>query len=267
MGGSGSGKPKAELLKLDGTQIDIHGKVSKTDFFNFLNLPAEHYANLEKVMTPEQALKFRNHIVKMKVGVAAAMPMICSGARCPVKQCPFHKTKDWPIAEICPIESNLIAAWTKNYVDDLLVDIDSRTEMILVNQLVECDMIDYRANLGLSRDEEGWTLLRTDVIPAGEADYESVNLNPLLEAKDRAQSRRMKVLEALMATRKEKTKKAAMLKQREDGDTGEHWARLKSALKAIDKVQTKKPSIEAIKADAEEVARSPVEDADWEVND
>ncbi|MHA2069413.1 MAG: hypothetical protein ACXABY_34055, partial [Candidatus Thorarchaeota archaeon] len=106
MGGRGSGKPKAALLKLDGTQTDLLGNVTQTDFFKFLKLPAEHYANLEIEMTPEQALKFRNHIVRMKIGTSAIIPKLCGGHLCPERQCPFHEGKNWPISLPCVIEEN-----------------------------------------------------------------------------------------------------------------------------------------------------------------
>ena len=568
MGGEGSGKPKAELLKLNGTQLDHIGKVTPTDFFKFLALPAEHNANLEKVMTPEQALKFRNHIVRMKVGTSAMIPMLCGGDRCPVKQCPFHDKKNWPIAEQChppgtyikvagdrdikiedldpeehkvvsfhrkkhrimsnwrngydftvsskavvgelvdinagfnyyqatlghicvarfnekainkfcvylmkkgshwrigksrisaittspegdkyrlpftyrgvkeeadamwvlgiydlntdallaeesfsikwqtskvsfadsldrikskydglykwatkeqinayhdslsnsedfykeklgsiglrleypiwekdnsdkrigqvklyarntmfiracnlisgimevplyikdtsdtskviwnsikvtrqkysglvyaldvknkhktyfanniathncPIEATLIAAWTQSYIEDIGVQPDERTEMILINKLVECDMIDYRANIGLSKDEDGWNLIKVDIIDNGESQQEVSSLHPLLEAKSKAHAERMRVLESFSATRKEKAKKAAMLKQREEGDIGQHWADIKTALTTAKKIQHG-GSLEEIKEDAKDVASSDFVQADWEIQD
>jgi len=266
MGGKGSGTPKADLMKLDGTAIDLHGNVTQTDFFSFLNLPAEHYANLEKTMTADQALQFRNHIVRMKVGTSAMMPKLCGGPDCPVEQCPFHAGKNWPLAEQCPIEGNLIAAWTKSYVEDIGVEPDNRTEMILVNKLVECDMIDYRANLGLSKDKDGWSLIKTDLIQSDSGTQEVTSAHPLLEIKERTHSTRMKVLESFNATRREKAKKAAMLKQREDGDIGAHWADMKTFIATFQK-NKQKGSMAQIKQDAKEVASSEFVEGDWETNE
>ena len=264
MGGNGSGKPKAELLKLDGTQIDHMGNVTHTDFFKFLELPAEHNANLEKTMTPAQALKFRNHIVRMKVGTSAIMPMYCGGPKCPNKLCPFFDTKNWPIGSSCPIEATLIAAWTKSYMEDIGVQPEDRTEMILINKLVECDMIDYRANIGLSKDSDGWTLIKTDLMTTKDGGEQEVStLHPLLEAKTKAHSERMKVLESFSATRREKAKKAAMLKQREEGSIGEHWADLKAAISTAQKIKQVN-TLEEIKKDAKFVASDDFIQADWE---
>lgn len=266
MGGKGSGTLKAELMKLDGSAIDIHGNVTKTDFFKFLQLPAEHYVNLEKTMTSQQALVFKNHIVRMKVGTAAMIPIMCPGPECIVPQCPFHKGKNWPVGEPCVIESNLIAIWTKNYIEDIGVELDNRTEMILVNKLVECDIIDYRANIGLSKNKDGWSLIRTDIISSDRGEQEVSSANPLLEIKERVQATRMKVLESFNSTRKEKAKKAAMLKQRDEGDIGQHWADMKAFIASYKKNKGQS-SMEQIKAEAKEIASSEFEEADWEAED
>lgn len=569
MGGSGSGKSKAEILKLDGTEIDKYGKVTKGDFFNFLKLPADHMANLEKTMSAEQALAFKNHVVRMKVGTSAMIPMICGAAACPMRQCPFHTMKNWPageqchppgtyiktanhgdvkiedldpeehkvisfhrkkqrvmsnwnngynfsislkefhgnivdvsmgshyykatpghicvarfneksinkfcvylmrkgnhwrigksrvcsssgkenkyhmpfanrgknenadamwilgvynlnteallaeeyfsvtwgiskvcfadslnkceskydglykwvtkeqinkhyeslikeesfyreklrslnlsidypiwsknntektvediklfprqlmfiracnlISEImdiaiyptykedpmcsvrcewfpikvkyesytgrvysldvkndhktyfanniathnCPIEANLVAMWIKSYVEDIGVDPDNRTEMVLVNKLVECDMIDYRANIGLSKDEDGWTLMKTDFIENEGGSQEVKSASPLLEIKDRNHNARMKVLESFSVTRREKAKKAAMLKQRDEGDIGAHWAEMKKFAEAFKKNKGQ-IAINKIQNKAQEDSADDAIEADWETID
>lgn len=267
MGNENSGKLKAEIMKLDGTAIDLHGNVTKTDFFNFLKLPADHYVDLEKTMTGEQALVFKNHISRMKVGTSAMMPMLCGGTQCPnANMCPFTITKSWPIGTQCVIESNLIAAWTKSYIEDIGVEPDNRTEMILINKLVECDMIDYRANIGLSKDNDGWTLIKTDIMESDRGTQEVTSSHPLLEIKDRNHSTRMKVLESFNATRREKAKKAAMLKQREDGDIGAHWADMKDFIAKFEKSKGQ-TTMAQIKQDAQDIANSDFEEADWESNE
>lgn len=265
MGGDGSGKPKAALLKLDGTQTDFSGNITKTNFFSFLDTPVERFLDLEKTMTAEQALKFRNQIVRLKVGVSAAIPMACGAAKCPNKTCPFHDGGGYPVAEPCPIESNLIAMWTKSYIEDLGIDIDSRSEMILVNELVECDIIDYRANLGLAKDGDGWTLIVVDVATSDKGTSEVTKLHPLLDAKEKTRRARHQILESLAATRKEKYKRAAALKQREDEDIGTHFNNLKKALGVASK-RAGGATIKQLKEDAEELKEEGIEDADWTVD-
>lgn len=188
----------------------------------------------------------------------------CGGPKCPVKQCPFMDKQNWPIGSSCPIEATLIAAWTKSYMEDIGVQPEERTEMILINKLVECDMIDYRANIGLSKDSDGWTLIKTDLMTTKDGGEQEVSsLHPLLEAKTKAHSERMKVLESFSVTRKEKAKKAAMLKQREEGSIGDHWADIKAALNTAKKIQQVNP-LQEIKKDAEFIASNDFIQADWE---
>lgn len=265
MGNKNSGTPKAALLKLDGTQTDLLGNVSETEFFKFLKLPSEHYSNLEKELTPQQALSFRNHVVRMKYGTCAAMPMKCAGGTlCPVKDCPFTESKSWPLTESCPIESNLLASWMKSYVDELGVDVQSRTEMVLVNQLVECDIIDYRASIGFSTDPDAWKLLKVDITSAGDdLVSETTNPHPLLEIKERTQARRLKVLEALSATRREKLKSLSRLGDAENEENRSHWADMKKLAASMSKIQ-QGASIEEVRQGLEGESSS-VEDADWEM--
>jgi hypothetical protein len=269
MGGKGSGTPNTSLLRLDGVQIDAEGNETSTDFFAFLALPEDHKAKLDKVFTPEQALKFRNHIVTMRIGTSAAIPRLCSGPRCPVKTCPFHIEKNWILAEPCPLELALIVSWTKGYVYDLNINPSDRTEMVQVNKLVECDIIDYRANIGLAVDEEAQTLLRLDT-SIGPVTSETLNVHPLIEVKDRVHKVRQQVLEGLAATRKERYRRAQALKQTEGEGVGDYLSRLKKTVKAMS--GTAKPvSIGDIKNDAEKLAKSDekhkILDADWESND
>jgi hypothetical protein len=233
VGGEGSGKPKAELLRLDGVQIDSQGKKSKTDFFNFLDTDLADYSNIK--LTPAQALRYRNHIVRMKTGVAAMIPMLCGGPKCMVKQCPFHIEKNWPLTFPCPIESRYVQVATKSYIEDLEVDPGSITEMILVNRLVELDLLDYRANIGLSggNDEDAPTLLKRDLFNNGSTISETTSLHPLLEAKEKTDKQRMNILEHFVATRKEKYKKANALGTVEDKDAAGHMSDLKELVDRV----------------------------------
>ena len=99
MGGSGSGKLTKAIYKLDGTEVDHDGKITKSNFFDFLKIPLGDYSSLEKEMTAEAALKFKNQVVRMKIGTSAAIPMLCPGPqKCPSgKRCPFNDMQKWPL--------------------------------------------------------------------------------------------------------------------------------------------------------------------------
>jgi hypothetical protein len=263
--------PNASLLKLDGTQIDKDGKISKSTFFEFLNLPLGDYANVEKAMTPEQALKFRNQVFRMKIGTSAAIPMLCAGPeKCPIgKKCPLNPVGDYPITEPCIVEVGLLQGWLTNYIEEFGVDPDSISQMVLVNRLVELDLLDYRANMGLSgiNDREAPTLLKTTVIETDTTTTEQVNLHPLLEAKTKFHNERLKLLEALVATPRERYKKAQALGQSQDTDAAKHMTDLANLVKEM-KAKVKTNSLQAIKEEArqleEENRINGIIDTDWE---
>jgi hypothetical protein len=264
VGGNGSGRPKGELLVLDGREL-IDGKMQRTKFFDFLGTDLSDYSHV--TMTPKQALKFKNTVVRMKHGVSAAIPMLCSGPKCINKLCAFHDNKNWPLAKQCLLEARLIQALTSSYMEDLAVDPESPSEMTLINKLVECDLIDYRANIGLSggTDPEAASLLSTSIVDNGKVMSESINLHPLLEAKSKVHKERMQILDAMATTRREKYKKAAALKKSEDTDASNFIADLKNTFTTDDKTQVS--SLDKIKEDAKKVSEDLIYDADWSTDD
>ena len=267
MGGDGSGKPKGELLRLDGKEL-INGKLEKTKFFDFLQKDLSDYSDV--YLTPEQALKFKNTVIRIKHGVSAAIPMLCSAERCFNKLCPFHESKQYPLlGKQCILEVRLVQSLTRDYMEDLNVDPDSISEMTLVNKLVECDLIDFRANLGLSgsndRDQDASTLLSTTVIEGEHGVTETTVLHPLLEAKRKAHKDREKILEAMVGTRREKYKKMAALKKSEGTDSSQHMAKLKKMYQDGISTQKSTSSLDKIKEDADKINEDlDIFDADWE---
>lgn len=240
MGSQSSGKPKGSLIKLDGTAI-VNGKEEKTNFFDFLKMDLADYSDI--VMTDKQAMSFKQSVMRFKYGTSAAIPLVCSGPRCINKFCPFHEEKNYPLARPCLIETRLIQMLTQSYIEDLGMDPESPTEMTLVNKLVECDIIDLRANYSLSGavDEEAGTLLKTVISESDNGTHkEEVKLHPLLEAKDKAMKLKMEILKSLVATRQEKYKQAAATKTDTSSDASKMFSEFKEM---VDKISETKDSI------------------------
>jgi hypothetical protein len=276
MGGRGSGMPNASLLRLDGMQIDKEGNITKGNFFEFLNIPLGNYDSLEKSLTPEQALKFRNAVFRMKVGTSAAIPLMCAGPeKCPMaKKCPLNAVGKYPIAEACIVEVTLVNAWTESYIQEFGIDPDSISQMVLVNRLVELDLLDYRANMGLSgiNDREAPTLLKTTVIETDTTTTEQVNLHPLLEAKTKFHNERLKLLEALVATPRERYKKASAIGQSEQSDAAKHMSEMAVLVKSMkEQMRKKDQSLTSIKEEAkrlqDENRINGIIETDWEAPD
>lgn len=168
----------------------------------------------------------------------------------------------------CLYEVRMIQTLTRSYMEDIGVSPDSPTEMSLINKLVECDVIDFRSNLGLSgaTDAEAATLLHTTTTDDGKGGMtETVALHPLMDAKDRAHRIRLQILDSLAFTRREKYKKAAALKQSEDSDASTFLADLKEkfATKTIAGVT----SLDKIKEDAKKISEDIITDVDWSADE
>lgn len=262
MGGKGSGQPKGAIIALDGT-IEVDGQLTKTNFFKFLGTDLSDYSNIK--LTDEQALRFRNHVIKMKYGVSAAIPRLCSGERCFNKLCPFHEEKVYPLTQPCLLETRLVQTLIADYVRDLDVDPESVSEMTLINKLVECDLIDYRINLGLAggHDEEAVSLLRTNIMEGDKASSETMVVHPLLDAKEKFQRIRSQILESLAATRREKYKRAAALKEKEGTDASTFLSELQEKFGKIVSANKQSTSFDKMKEDASKLEDIPTIDADW----
>lgn len=265
MGGKGSGTLDCQYITLSGDKVGKDGQITKSEFFNFLNTDLSDYSNVK--LTPEQAVKFKNQVIRMVHGTAAAIPRICTGASCPDKICPFHEEKNWPLAKPCLIETRMVQMLMQGYMEELCVEPEHLSEMTLINKLVECDMIDYRVNIGLSggKDPEAASLLSVTVIDNGKTMCEQVSLHPLLEAKDKAAKQKMAILEAFASTRKEKYKKAAALKKHEGTDASNFLSDLKEMF-STPTASKNATSLDKIREDAEKVSKDLILDADWSEN-
>lgn len=225
MGGSGSGKlPKdVAMVRLDGYKVYTDGRMEKTDILDFLQTDLSDYSNI--AITADEFIKLRNHVHRLKYGVTATMPRYCTGNRCKDRNCPLHDAvkngkAQYPLGKGCWLEAKFIQAKTVMYMEEFNTDPESATEMSLISELVSLDVQELRVNIGLSGslDENAAYLLQKNIIDTGQSIQEQTVVHPLVDVKDKIGKRRQSILEALVATPREKYKKAAALKTTEDAD-------------------------------------------------
>jgi len=245
MGGKGSGKiEKDAIISLDGKILHPDGTITRTALFEILEVDLDDYSDIK--LSGEEAQRFINHVKRMKTGTAAFVPKLCPGPeRCLLgKRCPF-KNK-YPLTRACPLEVNYIKARTKDYIESLDVEVDSAYEMSLVNTLVECDLMDYRANIALAGDEEaGMTLMTRTMVESKKGDtMEILNPHPLLQVKDEIHRKRSKILDMFAVTRQQEYKKAAALGKEAKTDASNRMAELKELSDKLLKVRRVSPSQE-----------------------
>ena len=259
-------RKKKAKFKMDGTAVTVDGKLTKTRYFQFLEIPLDDYSDLE--FSPQEIARIRSHIMNMRTGLQAMAPMFCGGPKkCPVIfRCPFRQQteldrekmdpKKFPIGRQCIIEREFLLHKRREYFEEYDVDPNSPTEIGLVNKLAELDMYEYRATLMLAHGDEGLggqgqDLLKeqtTAVTPQGR-ELKRVELHPAWELKEKIQKQRMEILSALVGTRKEKYKKQAATKTLEVKDPSTKQAQLTSKLNKM--IEASQP--EVIDAEHEEV--------------
>lgn len=84
--------------------------------------------------------------------IKASNPIMCLGQKCyAAERCPIQKAGVAPISHACPIELMLIDQWEEDYIEDLGVDKQSKIEVDLVRDMVESDLIDWRASHEIAR--------------------------------------------------------------------------------------------------------------------
>lgn len=132
-------------------------------------------------------------------------PIVCLGPKCyACERCPIQKSGVAPIGHPCPIELMLIDQWEDDYINDLAVDKQSKVELDMVRDMIESDLIDWRASNELAKgglfdwnaigmSEDGKPIYRKE---------EAVAIGIKLKFK----ARKDRIREDLMATRKMRAK-------------------------------------------------------------
>lgn len=202
-------EPKAELpgdvVGLDGIMVSSDGSISKTRYFEMLKPPSDKYDAIK--FTKEEAAKISASLRHMTTGINSAIPMTCSGQQCPfATSCPYAQVQKAPIGGPCAVESQLIAFWTERYMEEFDVNPEHLTEVYMVSELAEFNIYEKRVTQHLA--EKHPTLMQDVVSGVDQTGQEIINeeISRAFDLKERIKKQRMKVLESLMATRKERVK-------------------------------------------------------------
>lgn len=175
---------------------------------------------------------------KSKYGFVSSVPMICKGEECPIKsQCPLFKNNKHPINTQCPLELDSLEQHILSYAKEFNLSPDIHSELILLTELAECIVLEDRATKMLPSD----LLLKQERYSAQGDLYEEVSLHPLNILKEKYKSRRLKILESFMGTRKEKMKAVKAVKQL--GDYGSSLANLKERLEKYKSIKNDKETV------------------------
>lgn len=237
-------------ININGIQVHEDGQITKTRYFEILQIDEDDYPDLK--FTEEEAQKISNQMRFLSTGLNAAIPILCTGPSCPfAKSCPYQKIGKAPIGKPCILEKQLITYWTERYVAEFDVDMQNLTELHLVSELAEFDIYEMRITKYLA--EEHPTLMQEVVTAVTEEGniVSNMEISRAFDLKERIKRSRMKVLESLMATRKEKVKINAVSG---NASTAQQLSDIKSKLDSFNK------DIQGVKVRDEVIAEYTVEE-------
>lgn len=169
---------------------------------------------LEKDDIRKIAISFQD----IEVGSSTNLVMICSKADCLYKsRCALYANEKLIEGLECLHENKILANAMSMYLDSLEVSPDNYPEMVLVNQLVEYELIEYRCNAILSNYHKN--LKMESVIGVDEAGrvITKEEISHALTIKMQVFKNKMSILQEFTATRRERYKKQAALKEGKEG--------------------------------------------------
>ena len=231
---------KIEAVKLNGLALTSDGAITRTSYFDNIDIKEEFYGNI--VLSSEEAKKLAmtfKHLVK---GVNALVPLTCTGPRCPfADQCPLVQMNKAPIGKPCLLEYELLDYNTKRFIEEFDVDMNNYSEVMMIQELSELIVYEMRASRALADPENAQLFgIRFKFSPEGEAIEEQV-IHWAWELKEKIKNRRMRILDALMATRKNK---ASVKDKKEDKESALYYRQMADLINSIDKVRTNYTNIE-----------------------
>jgi len=198
-----------------------------------LKLDPSTYKNLS--LTPEQTKHLQHFMTNLSTGSTAAIPLTCAGQRCPFSEtCPLHQIGQAPIGESCLFEVKLLQLWREQFVLEYDIDPESMTELFLVNELAEVELMLYRLNRNLAKPEHA-ELVQDEVVAVSREGNTLTKraVSAFLIAKETLLNRRNKVIKFMVGDRQEKYKRDAALKLRTDNDPSKGTAELRRELQSL----------------------------------
>ncbi len=195
----------ARYIGITGIQIREDGTITKDNYLKNLQLDESIYANMN--FTEEEIKAVAYAMKRQSSGINSSIPIRCTGDMCPFKaSCPYMAIGKPPLAKPCLVEAQLVHYWTEQYIDEFKVDPSNITELHMVSELAEFNIYEMRITKYLA---ENHPTLMQDVVVGVDNNgnvIENQEISKAFDLKDRIKRNRMKVLESLMATRKEKMK-------------------------------------------------------------
>ena len=207
--------------------------LTREDFFKFITKDIDSYDDLK--FTPEEEIKIRQQLRAMSTGSVSMLPLVCEGPHCPfAKRCIFQQLGKAPIGKQCSIEINLLKEWRMVYFDEYGVDANSFTEITIINELAEIEVLLWRVNMSLSEKENASLTQEASVGVDRQGNpiwQKQVSVH--LDVRDRLLQRKSKLIKVMVGDRQEKYKKESALKRKESDDPSKSQSKLRRQIEEM----------------------------------
>lgn len=169
-------------------------------------------------LTEGQVRHIAKSFADIELGSSTNLVMICEKKTCLYKnRCALYMSNIAPEGKECLHENKILTHALDQYIESMEIDIENYPEMVLVNQLVEYELIEYRCNAILSLEHQNMRM--TSVIGIDESGQlvTKEEISHALQIKMQVFKNKMAILQELTATRQQKWKKQAALKEAKGG--------------------------------------------------
>lgn len=194
------------ILDMNGYALSENGALTRHKYFDKLSLDRQRYAHVK--LTPEEAFRVSGTMRHLTTGVNSRVPLICPGnEKCPFSsQCVYAEMGKEPIGLPCLLERDLLQYHSVRFMEEFAVDPQDHSEVLLIQELSELIIYEMRLSMTLAnyQNAELFTT-RTFFDQDGNPQIEE-KVHWAWDVKERIKNKRMKILEALNATRKQKTR-------------------------------------------------------------
>ena len=231
------------------------GSLEKSKMFEIFDVPLDDYTDI--VFSQPELRRIRMHLMNMKTGIQAMAPALCGGPKkCPFAlRCPIvdrsittpdgridmdkQNIKSFPLMRQCIFEREFLDFKRQQYAGEYDVNVDSPTELGMVDRLAALDLYEYRLVLVLAHGDEegeGIDLMKSQSIGASPTGRELSRLeaHPAWGIREKIHKEREDILRAMVGTRHEKYKRDAALHGGTGQDPSSQYSSLRDRIKQLE---------------------------------
>ncbi len=215
---------------------------TSTNKSNLLQVLDQDYSSIQ--LTEQEAVQVEQVLRRLSAGSSVFTVMTCTGNRCPVKQhCPLyqmgrddkHPHGKAPVGFPCILEQSLLTDTLSLLLQEYQVDQKNYTDLNIVTELAEIEVLLWRINLQLSTPEHALLVIDQPIGFDRNTGQPVVQqqVSPLFEQKQKLLTRKSRLQKVMVGDRQEKYKREAALKQKPDTDSSSQMSAVKQQLQLL----------------------------------